>query len=188
MFAPSSPPLDCRSVLVFGGARSGKSRYAQALAESARAERLYVATAEAGDGEMASRIAKHQADRGAGWTTREETLDLVGVLRAEAREDRVLLVDCLTLWLSNAMFAESDLAREIALLAEATRAALGPVVFVSNETGQGIVPETRLGRDFRDWQGKANQELAAACDAVVFVAAGLPTLLKPAATPNLRLR
>ena len=180
MSAPANPPLDARTVLVLGGARSGKSRYAQALAEAARPERLFVATAEAGDDEMAARIAKHRADRGEGWTTREETLDLAGVMKAEARGDRVLLVDCVTLWLSNAMFKERDLGHEIGVLAEAARAARGPTIFVSNEVGLGIAPATKLGRDFRDWQGRANQELAAACDAVVFVAAGLPTLLKPA--------
>jgi adenosylcobinamide kinase/adenosylcobinamide-phosphate guanylyltransferase len=187
MKTPSESPLDFRAVLVLGGARSGKSRYAQSLAEDARAQRLYLATAEAGDAEMADRIARHRADRGAGWTTREEPLELRAAVRAEAREGRIMLVDCLTLWLSNLLFAERDLSREIADLADEIGRLEGPAIFVSNEVGLGIAPATPLGREFRDWQGRANQAVAEACGAVVFVAAGLPTLLKPSPRPNLRL-
>ena len=187
MSEPVASPIPCRSVLVIGGARSGKSRYAQALAESTSAHRLFLATAEAGDKEMSARIARHRADRGLGWETREEPLDLVGALRAEARPGRVVLVDCLTLWLSNMMFAERDLAAEVARLAAETLDLPSPVVFVSNEVGHGIAPATALGRTFRDEQGRANQEIAAACGAVVFVTAGLPALIKPAPLPDLRL-
>lgn len=187
MTSPSTNSLDCRAVLVLGGARSGKSRYAQTLAEEACAERLYLATAEAGDDEMAERIARHRADRGAGWTTREEPLELRAALRAEARPGRIVLVDCLTLWLSNILFAGRDLTREIADLATEIGRLEGPAIFVSNEVGLGIAPATPLGREFRDWQGRANQAVAEACGAVVFVAAGLPTLFKPAPPPNLRL-
>lgn len=169
-----------RSVLVLGGARSGKSAFAQSLAEGAAPERLYLATATAGDDEMAARIARHRADRGADWTTREEPLNLVGALIAEARPARVVLVDCLTLWLTNLMLSDRDPEAEAARLAEAIPALAGPTVFVSNEVGWGIVPETPLGRTFRDAQGRANMAVAGACDAVVLVAAGLPTLLKPA--------
>jgi adenosylcobinamide kinase/adenosylcobinamide-phosphate guanylyltransferase len=187
MSSPLSLPIDCRTVLVLGGARSGKSRFAQALAESTSSQRLFIATAQAGDGEMAARIARHRADRGSGWETHEEPLELAAALRAEAREDRALLVDCVTLWLSNLMSAGRDLDREISVLAKEIARLSGPAILVSNEVGLGIVPESKLGREFRDWQGRANQELAKACEAVVFLAAGLPTLLKPAPGLSLRL-
>ncbi len=179
--------IAARSLLVLGGARSGKSGYAQSLAEGAAAERLYLATAEAGDAEMAARIARHRAERGAGWSTREEPLGLAEALGAEARPGRAVLVDCLTLWISNLMFAGREAEAEIARLAQVILTLEGPVVIVSNEVGFGLVPETRLGRDFRDAQGWANREIARACDAVVLLAAGLPTLLKPAAPPALSL-
>ncbi len=177
--------IAARSVLVLGGARSGKSRYALALAEAAAPERVMIATAQAFDEEMAERIARHKAERGAGWTTREAPLLLAQALAEEARPGRVAVVDCLTLWLSNLLLAERDLeaaTRDLAALALA-----GPVIFVSNEVGQGIVPETPLGRAFRDAQGRANQALAAVCDAVVLVTAGLPRLLKPAPMPEIGL-
>jgi adenosylcobinamide kinase / adenosylcobinamide-phosphate guanylyltransferase len=180
--------VDARSVLVLGGARSGKSAYAQSLVEAAASERLYLATGEAGDAEMAARIARHKAERGAGWTTLEEPVDLAEALRAEARSGRAVLVDCLTLWLTNLMFAGRDVEAEIARLARTIGLIEGPAVIVSNEVGLGLVPETKLGREFRDWQGFANREAAKACDAVVLVAAGLPTLLKPRPRPDLRLR
>ena len=180
--------IAARSLLVLGGARSGKSAYAQRLAEDAAAERLYLATAEAGDADMAARIARHQADRGAGWRTREEPLAIAEALCDEARPGRAILLDCLTLWISNLMFAGRGVEAEIALLTQAISALEGPAVIVSNEVGLGLVPETKLGRDFRDAQGRANREVARACDAVVQVAAGLPTLIKPAPPPALRLR
>ena len=180
--------IEARSVLVVGGARSGKSAYAQRLAEASAPERLYLATGSADDDEMASRIARHQAERGAGWSTREEPLALAGALTREARSGRVMLVDCLTLWLSNCLFAGRDPADEIKRLCEALGALGGPVILVSNEVGAGLVPETKLGRDFRDWQGRLNQDAARACDAVVLVAAGLPTLLKPAPVLRIALR
>jgi adenosylcobinamide kinase/adenosylcobinamide-phosphate guanylyltransferase len=187
MLQTDFPPIPCRSLLVFGGARSGKSRHAQSLAEATASRRLFLATATAGDEEMAARIARHRLDRGEGWATREEPLELTAALRAEATRDQIVLVDCITLWLGNLMFAGRDPAREIAdLVAEIGRLE-GPVVFVSNEVGAGVVPATPLGREFRDWQGRANQEIAAACDAVIWVAAGLPMLMKPAPRPNLRL-
>lgn len=181
------PAIPCRSVLALGGARSGKSVYALRLAEAAAAERLYLATACAPDDEMKARIARHRAERGAGWSTREEPLDLVAALAAEARPGRVVLVDCVTIWLSNCLFAGRDAEAEAAALAAATPSLAGPVVFVSNEVGSGIVPQTPLGRSFRDLQGRANQALAAACDVVALVTAGLPTLIKPASRPPLRL-
>lgn len=188
MNANPPPPIECRSVLVLGGARSGKSGYALALAEQTARARIYLATGSAGDDEMAARIARHQAERGDGWTTVEEPLALVEALQAQARADRALLVDCLTFWVANAMFAQRDLAIETKRLCAAIPTLSGPVVFVSNEVGAGLVPETKLGRAFRDWQGRVNQDVARACDGVVLVAAGLPTLLKPSSAPQFALR
>ncbi len=185
---PVAPSLKCRNLLVLGGARSGKSRYALELAEAASRERIYLATGSPGDEEMAARIAHHRAERGEGWTTLEEPLALVEALGAHARAGRIVLVDCLTFWLANAMFARLDIAAEVERLRETIPGLNGPVVFVSNEVGAGVVPETRLGRDFRDWQGRLNQEAASVCDVVVSVAAGLPQLLKPAQTPLIAWR
>lgn len=181
-----SDPRNVRSVLVLGGARSGKSAYAQGLAEGAAPDRLYLATAEAKDAEMAARIVRHQCMRGAGWATREEPLALADALKAEARPGRVVLVDCFTLWLSNLLLAGDDLEAEVARLREAIGALAGPAVIVTNEVGMGIVPDNPLARAFRDAQGRANREIAEACDAVVLVAAGLPVLIKPASRPALR--
>ena len=167
-----------RGTLVLGGARSGKSRLAESLVESQPGPCLYLATAEAGDAEMQARIAAHRARRGGRWQTFEEPLDLTGALSRLAGPGRAVLVDCLTLWLSNLMAAERDPAEECARL-EATVADLaGPVVFVSNEVGLGIVPENPLARGFRDAAGALHQALAARLEAVVFVAAGLPLVLK----------
>jgi adenosylcobinamide kinase / adenosylcobinamide-phosphate guanylyltransferase len=176
-----------RSLLVLGGARSGKSAYAQRLAETFAAERLYLATAEAGDEEMAARIARHRTDRGEGWATLEEPIEVARALRAEARPGRVVVVDCLTLWLTNVMLAGRDAGQAVAGLVQAIGALAGPAILVSNEVGLGIVPEHSLGREFRDWQGRANREVAGACDAAVFIAAGLPLQLKPAPALGVRL-
>lgn len=164
--------------LVLGGARSGKSRYAEQLAEQAAASGIYCATAEAGDAEMAERIAAHRARRGAFWRTVEEPLALAAVVAAEARPQRPLLIDCLTLWLSNVILAGRPVDDETASLCAALRLAAGPVVLVANEVGLGLVPETPLGRRFRDAAGRLNQDIAALADRVVFVAAGLPLVLK----------
>lgn len=173
---------DVRTLLVLGGARSGKSRYAQARAEAlAAAERelIYVATAQALDDEMAERVARHQEERGACWRTVEEPLALAEVLTREGGAGRVLLVDCLTLWASNLMFAERDVEAELARLTQALDAAPGPILLVSNEVGLGIVPDNAMARRFRDIAGRINQAVAAAASHVVFVAAGLPLTLKP---------
>lgn len=175
-----------RSALILGGARSGKSAYAQGLAEAHGLERLYLATAAAGDEEMAARIARHKRDRGQGWTTLEEPLEVAAALGAHARARRVVVVDCLTLWLSNVMLAGRDPGPAIAALAGAIRGLAGPAILVSNEVGMGIVPDHQLGREFRDWQGMANREIGAACEAVILVAAGLPLQLKPATTPSVQ--
>ncbi|MEL7449652.1 MAG: bifunctional adenosylcobinamide kinase/adenosylcobinamide-phosphate guanylyltransferase [Pseudomonadota bacterium] len=163
--------------LILGGARSGKSSRAQQLAEAASPTRTFVATAEPLDDEMASRIARHQADRGEGWTTREAPMDLAGALHETMRPGHVVLVDCLTLWLSNLVFRERDVSAETQRLLEAL-ALPGELILVSNEIGLGLVPETPLGRSFRDQQGWLNQAVAEASDRVEFVAAGLPLLLK----------
>jgi adenosylcobinamide kinase/adenosylcobinamide-phosphate guanylyltransferase len=165
-------------VLVLGGARSGKSRHAERLIEAAAAGATYCATAEAGDAEMAARIAAHRSRRGSFWRTIEVPLVLPAAISEHARRDRPLLVDCLTLWLSNLLGAGRDVEAETAALAAALRGADGPVVLVANEVGLGLVPETPLGRRFRDEAGRLNQEIAALADRVVFIAAGLPLVLK----------
>ncbi len=168
------PPL----TLVLGGARSGKSRHAERLVETAAAAGTYCATAEAGDDEMVARIAAHRARRGAFWRTVEAPLAVAGVIANEANPDRPLLIDCLTLWLSNLMLAGAPIDEEFATLRAALRDAAGPIVLVANEVGLGLVPDTPLGRQFRDAAGRLNQEIAALADRVVFVAAGLPLALK----------
>ena len=174
------PDLTARAVLVLGGARSGKSRYAQGLAEATGRTLVYCATATTfDDPEMRDRIARHQAERGAAWRTVEAPVDLAGTLRAETGPGRAVLVDCLTLWLTNLMLGSHDVEAATAGLARLVAELRGPVVFVSNEVGSGIVPDNALARAFRDQQGRLNQAMAAACDTAVLVVAGLPVLLKP---------
>lgn len=177
-----------RRVLVLGGARSGKSRMALQLAEAASARRVYIATAQAFDDEMHERIARHREERDASWRTQDAPLDLADAIQETTDPECVVLVDCLTLWLSNIQLSERDPKHATNLLLEAVNGAAGPLVLVSNEVGQGIVPATPLGRAFRDEQGRLNQRIAEACDAVVFVAAGCPILLKPAPPLQLTLR
>ncbi len=167
--------------LILGGARSGKSRHAEELLMAAGGDCLYIATAVGQverDGEMAARIATHKARRGARWQTIEEPLDLAGVLTREARPDRPILVDCLTLWLSNLMAEEREIAAEIDKLVAVLPDLAGPVVFVSNEVGLGIVPMNALARDFRDHAGRLHQAVAAVADSVLFMVAGLPLTVK----------
>ncbi len=162
--------------LILGGARSGKTGHGMALAEAAGPSRLYIATAEAGDAEMAARIARHRQERGAGWRTIEAPLDLVRALHAFP--DDAVLVDCLTLWLSNLIHAGREPEEETSRLTDALARCDRPVILVSNEVGLGLVPETPLGRLFRDEQGRLNQRIAALVGAVDFVAAGLVLPLK----------
>lgn len=167
-------------VLVLGGCRSGKSRFAQELAERLGQRRLFVATAEPFDDEMRERIAKHRAARGPEWQTVEAPVALAEALREHAGKADVALVDCLTVWLGNLLGAEPprwDADAVSSLLAELGRRR-SHVVVVSNEVGLGIVPGNALARRFRDEQGRLNQQVAAMADCVVFVAAGLPLLLK----------
>lgn len=165
-----------RVTLVLGGARSGKSRYAEGLAAAAMGPRTYIATAEAFDDEMRARIARHRTDRaGEGWVTVEAPLDPVAALR---RASGFVLIDCVTVWLGNLMHHQRDIGVSVADLCAALAAADGETVLVSNEVGLSIVPENPLARRFRDEQGLANQRLAAVADRVVFIAAGLPLKLK----------
>jgi len=168
-----------QTTLVLGGARSGKSRYAEELVESG-GRGLYLATAahNPADPEMVDRIARHRQRRGDLWITIEEPLEIPDILLSHGQADRPILVDCLTLWLSNLMFAGRDIGLATADLLAALDATDGPVVLVSNEVGLGIVPDTALARTFRDHAGRLHQAVAAACDRVVFMAAGLPLMMK----------
>ena len=167
-----------RLTLVLGGARSGKSRYAEALIEAAAPESVYLATAEARDDEMAERIRRHRARRGARWRTIEEPLDLAPRLLDLAQARQPILVDCLTLWLANLLEAGRNVDAEIAGLIEALPRLAVPAVLVANEVGLGIVPENALARVFRDHAGRLNQAVAAGAQRIVFMAAGLPLVLK----------
>lgn len=164
--------------LILGGARSGKSARALALANTP--PHVFIATAEALDSEMTARIAAHQAERGPSWQVVEAPLDLAGAIAAAAAPGTVVLADCLTLWLSNLLHHERDVEAETARVIAALRDAPGWVVLVSNEIGMGLAPMNALGRAFRDAQGRLNQRIAAAADHVEFVAAGLPLPLKGA--------
>jgi adenosylcobinamide kinase/adenosylcobinamide-phosphate guanylyltransferase len=169
---------DLVTTLVLGGARSGKSAFAEGMIGDSGLARVYLATAAAGDDEMRTRIEHHRLRRGGGWVTVEEPLALVDALTREASHGRAVLVDCLTLWLSNLMLAERDPEVEARRLARFLGVAKYPIVLVSNEVGLGLVPEIPLGRNFRDAQGRLNQIVAATVPNVVFIAAGLPLWLK----------
>ena len=163
--------------LVLGGARSGKSRHAESLIAVGPPPWVYVATAEPLDDEMTARIAAHRARRGADWRDVEAPRDLPGALARNAAGGAVL-VDCLTLWLSNLMLADADIEAETARLESALASMAAPVVLVSNEVGSGIVPDNALARRFRDAQGRLNQRIAARADRVVLMVAGLPLVVK----------
>ncbi len=161
---------------VLGGARSGKSRYAENLIAALPPPWIYVATAEAGDAEMAERIAIHRLRRGKDWQTVEAPHDLSAALAISG--EAPMVVDCLTLWLSNRLLAGADLEVEIARLEAALSGRPGPLVLVSNEVGFGIVPDNELARRFRDLQGRLNQRMAARADRVILMVAGLPIVVK----------
>lgn len=167
-----------QSLIVLGGARSGKSRFAQMQAEALPGQLVYIATAQAFDAEMEDRIARHRAVRGPRWCTVDAPLALAGAILAESRPDSVVLVDCLTLWASNLLLCEEDVAAAIAGLTAAIANAPGKIIFVTNEVGLGIVPDNALARRFRDIAGDINQAVAACVDSAIFVAAGLPMVLK----------
>lgn len=181
--------------LVFGGARSGKSALAERLARASGKDVVYLATSHAGDAEMEARIAHHRERRPAGWRTVEEATALAQTLDTLCTPERIVLVDCLTLWLTNLMFATHQEYPEVgpialppllvqeraALLDWLDRPPAGDVLFVSNEVGMGIVPYGAVSRAFVDEAGRLNQDVAARCERVLFVAAGLPLALKGAA-------
>lgn len=177
--------------LILGGARSGKSAHAERLARASGKEVVYIATAAAGDGEMATRIALHRRQRPSDWRTVEEPLALAAALQEWAAPERLVLVDCLTLWLSNLLFSEGyehpevgDITlparfhNERAALLETLAQCPGDVLLVSNEVGMGIVPYGAISRCFTDEAGRLNQAVAAICDRAIFIAAGLPLTLK----------
>ena len=165
-------------MLITGGARAGKSRYAERLMRARPARHAVIATAQPGDAEMAERIARHKAERDKTWEVIEQTISVRAAIRNAARPDRIVLVDCLTLWISNLMAERRDIEIEMQGLVGTLQIAAGPVIIVSNEVGLGIVPDNALARAFRDNLGRANQSVAAAADCVVFMAAGIPMVLK----------
>lgn len=177
--------------LVLGGARSGKSAHAEGLAAASGKDVIYVATAQAGDAEMAVRIARHRQQRNGNWTTVEEPLSLGDAIARWSAPDRLILVDCLTIWLSNLLFAEERTFPEVgeidppAIFHEereqflrALDHAAGDLILVSNEVGMGVIPQGAISRWFVDEAGRLNQAIAARCERAVLVAAGLPLALK----------
>lgn len=177
--------------LVLGGARSGKSAHAESLAAASGKEVIYIATAQAGDGEMAARIARHRQQRNQSWKTIEETLGLGAAIAQWSSPQRLILVDCLTVWLSNLLFAEEKVFPEVgeiippacfdeqrASFLQTLEQAAGDVILVSNEVGMGVIPKGAISRWFVDEAGRLNQAVAARCERAVFVAAGLPMTLK----------
>ncbi|MGH6760118.1 MAG: bifunctional adenosylcobinamide kinase/adenosylcobinamide-phosphate guanylyltransferase [Phyllobacterium sp.] len=169
---------DTGITFVLGGARSGKSAFAETMIEDTGLEAIYVATGQAYDAEMQDRITHHKERRGSIWTTVEEPLDLVATLRTWCAPDRAVLVDCLTLWLTNLMMAERSVDEETKRLAETLSDLPGVAILVSNEVGLGIVPDNRMAREFRDHAGRLHQAMGRAADQVYFIAAGLPLKMK----------
>lgn len=165
--------------LVLGGAASGKSKFAESLCVQSGLRRIYIATAQVFDAEMAAKVAKHLDQRGTGWTTIEAPLDVTSALETAGKDD-VVLVDCATLWLTNVILGHHDLDAHTSALLTAIANTPATVVIVSNEVGQGIVPDNALSRKFRNAQGQLNQTIAARADTVVAVLAGLPLALKGA--------
>ena len=171
-------------ILVLGGCRSGKSGHALQLAEGFGRRRIFVATCVPADAEMQSRVDRHRRERDHTWQTLETPVDLAEAVATHGPAADVILVDCLTLWLSNLLMETQEprtIRKRIDALAEAVRSAPAAVVLVSNEVGAGIVPENRLARRYRDLAGWANQSLAAACDRVDWTVAGIPVTIKPSA-------
>lgn len=167
-----------KTILVLGGARSGKSAFAENLVMNSGLHPVYLATGRAFDSEMESRIAAHRARRGPEWRTVEEPLDLAGAIAKQASAASMVLVDCLTLWLTNLMMDARDIDTESERLAASLVVAAGPVILVANEVGLGIVPDNAMARAFRDHAGRLNQKIASVADDVYFVAAGLPLRMK----------
>lgn len=177
--------------LVIGGARSGKSAHAETLALASGRQLIYIATAQAGDAEMQARIAHHRERRDGRWTTVEETMALGAAIGKHSRPDTLVLVDCLTIWLSNLLFAERTefpavgtitppacFDQERAALLQALEHAKGELILVTNEVGQGVIPQGAVSRWFVDEAGRLNQAVAARCERAVLIVAGLPLVLK----------
>ena len=177
--------------LVFGGVRSGKSTHAEQLAAASGKTVVYVATAQAGDREMAVRIARHRQQRNPAWTTVEEPLTLGAVITQWSAPDRLILVDCLTIWLSNLLFAQAQTFPEVGEIIppacfheererflQALAQATGDVILVSNEVGMGVIPQGAISRWFVDEAGRLNQAVAASCERALWIAAGMPLVLK----------
>ena len=174
-------------ILILGGARSGKSSFAQQLAAKANGNVIFLATSQAGDDEMAERISRHKASRPASWRTIEEPLDLVGLLQIEATSADVVLIDCLTLWVSNILIRDGDSAEEEVLkqiggILDNYRQGNTSYIMVSGEVGMGLVPANPMGRAFRDILGRLNQELARKADKVFMLIAGIPVDIKSLGT------
>ncbi len=165
-------------VLVLGGARSGKSAFAEGLVDASGLSKVYVATGQAFDREMSDRIDIHKARRGAEWNNVEDPFDLAGVLEKASASDKSVLVDCLTLWVTNLMLEDKDVLAESNLLIEMLPRLSGQIILVSSEVGMGIVPDNYMARAFRDHAGRLHQMIAAIADEVYFVAAGLPLKMK----------
>lgn len=170
--------MSATTLFVIGGARSGKSRYAQARAEAAGSAPVFIATAEAFDDEMRERIARHRADRDARWSTVEAPRQLPAAIEALNGAGAVVLVDCLTLWVSNLLLADADIPVAGRRLCDAIARFDGTLILVANEVGLGIVPDNALARAFRDAAGQLNQSVAATAAEVVLLTAGLPLTLK----------
>ena len=158
--------------------RSGKSRFGEQLVLGSGLKPVYIATGRALDEEMQERIAEHQERRGSDWETVEEPLALTDALRQSSQKGRVILVDCLSFWITNLMMAKANVVKECADLAAFVSTSTTPTVLVSSETGLGILPDNKMAREFGDLAGEVNQQIAAACETVYFVAAGLPLTLK----------
>lgn len=171
-------------VLVLGGQRSGKSAFAESLVARSGLEPVYIATGEPGDAEMAARIARHRARRGPGWRTIEAPLDLAPAIAGECRRGRAVLVDCLTLWLSNLLAVGREPRSAFAGLERVVAEASGLLVLVSNEVGLGVVPANALARQFVDLAGELHERLARCCPTVVLTVAGLPLALKGSLPPT----
>lgn len=170
-----------KKILITGGCRSGKSRHALTLAREIFGDKLYVATAEALDSEMSTRIAKHRQERGQGWETHEEPKDVIKVFRQLENRSGILIVDCLTLWLSNLLIAENQpeyILKEADRLMDQSERMKCQLIFVTNEVGAGIVPDNKLARDYRDIVGAVNQIVAQRCDEVVHMVSGIPVKIK----------
>lgn len=181
---PQSPPFH---VLVVGGQRSGKSRFAEKLVAESGEHPFYIATATAGDGEMIERITVHRQRRGAAWTTIEEPFELALAIERAAEGASAILVDCLSLWLSNLIEAGWTVEPETEALVTALGRSPVPVVIVSNEVGSGIIPNNALARRYADALGTLNQRIGASVGRVVFMAAGLPLVVKPSQLPEITL-